>query len=159
MYWWAHFMVVEKKKEVRLTLDNNFSHCHSSHLEECSSLCANAVDILWIAINIINSLMFHYHTDKSYLYKYSSFCHINRVFSLAESVHQTHCREDNWENTEPQVDHTRQSCTRLGPVHNSAVQRLRGPEDVNHGLSRPESTLLNDCFQLEWRGGGKKNNW
>lgn len=49
----------------------------------------------------------------------------------------------------------RQRCTRLGPVHDSTVQRLRRSEDVSHGLSCPELTLLNDCIQLQ-RGGVKE---
>ena len=75
-------------------------------------------------------------------------------------MHQTRCPEQNRDNTEPQRDHAR--C--FGAVHDSAVQRLRGSEDVRHGLSRPESTLLDYCVQLEWKDKrfnfyfDKKNN-
>lgn len=70
---------------------------------------------------------------------------------------QTHYPQHRREDAEPQVDGTCRGCVRPGAIHHSAIQRLRRSEDVNHGLPRPESTLLNDCIQLE-RGEREKNN-
>lgn len=95
MYWWVNVLMsslqsCEKKnrksnKEVRLVWDNHTSLSQQLS-EERISLCANAVDI-FSSINIINSLMLHYHTDYSYLYKYGNVCHIHQWFpSLSQWI-------------------------------------------------------------------------
>lgn len=59
--------------------------------------------------------------------------------------------QDSWKDAEPQLEPPLHSSIGLGAVHHSAVQRLRGSEYVHHGLSRPESALLDDVIQLEQR--------
>lgn len=89
----------------------------------------------------------------------SRFCHFNQMFPHAGSVYQTCCpKHDGENNWEPQRHHACQRGTCLGPVHNSAIKRLCRPENVSHGLSRPEFALLNYCIQLKKRGE-KKSNW
>lgn len=53
---------------------------------------------------------------------------------------------------QPQGKAVCQGCACLRAVHHPAVQGLRRPEDVDHWLTRPESTLLNNRIQL----GGEK---
>lgn len=77
--------------------------------------------------------------------------------SIAGSVAQTRYPQHRRDDAEPQADRTCRGRVRPGAIHHSAVQRLRRSEDVDHGLSRPESTLLNDCIQLE-REEREKNN-
>lgn len=65
--------------------------------------------------------------------------------------------QDSWKKAEPQLEPPLepplQSAAGLGAVHHPAVQRLRGSEYVHHGLSRPESALLDDVLQLGQRAG------
>ncbi|KAF3841016.1 hypothetical protein F7725_006878 [Dissostichus mawsoni] len=75
---------------------------------------------------------------------------LKKQMQCAESVYQTGSPEQDGGNPDPPVHHTPQSGARLGPIHHPAVQRLRRSEDVRHGLSRPESTLLSYRIQLQW---------
>lgn len=99
----------------------------------------------------VNILVWCHPTDTRCLCKFHMY-----FFSIAGSVGQTHYPQHRRDNAEPQVDGTFWGRVRPGAIHHSAIQRLRRSEDVDHGLSRPESTLLNDCIQLE-RGEREKN--
>lgn len=67
-------------------------------------------------------------------------------------MYRTRCQQHHWDDTDPEAQRAGHGAARHGPVHNPAIQRLRGSEGVRHGLSGPESTLPNDVVQLEREG-------